>query len=642
MSVPQESLPGSTLRKNFSDYAIWQPKLRTDREGRASFRVTFPDDITGWNTYALAVGAGKRSGATSSFIQSYKPLMAQVAVPHFLIRGDTCTAIGKITNYSVDTLTVRQETHVNDVGQNAVEIRLGNSHIDSVLLVAGTGDSIKTKYTVTYGAYHDGEERSLPIYRVGTMEASGVFMSLPRDTTFVLGSDTLSQPLIISAQADLLDVFMEEIRYLKGYAYLCNEQLASKLNAILLEKQLTEFKGERFNLQKDAEKIIRKLASNQNSDGSWDWWDRGDSGSWWVTLHVARILEKASRLGFQVVYDKEGVINYIEMHRTNHARYTLDGIIFLLEAGEKLNVSEWVDPILKARFSTVHDRLIAQRLIQLAGGKADLKWMDSVRRETIKGNYYWGEEREHLFDNNTNNTLLAYKILEASDPNHPHLIKLRGYFLERRQRHWRNTYESGRIIETLLPALLREGKKFTPPSLQLSGAVDMNVTAFPYETTLPAGSRVTVRKEGSSPIYLSAYTEWWNDNPQPVAKDYTITTRFSHEGQLKAGETVQLIVDLTVKKDAEYVMIEVPIPAGCSYGNKNRSRAHGEVHREYEYHKTNIYCEVLKPGYYRYTIDLMPRFTGSYTLNPAVVESMYFPTQFGRNEIERVRIVSKD
>ncbi|HPH45562.1 MAG TPA: carboxypeptidase-like regulatory domain-containing protein, partial [Chryseolinea sp.] len=47
-ALPTENTPGSSLRKNFRDYAFWKPTLRSDAEGKASFTVTFPDDITGW------------------------------------------------------------------------------------------------------------------------------------------------------------------------------------------------------------------------------------------------------------------------------------------------------------------------------------------------------------------------------------------------------------------------------------------------------------------------------------------------------------------------------------------------------------------------------------------------------------------
>src|SRR5690606_28764494 len=41
----------SSIRNNFSDYAYWEPKLRTDKNGLASFKVRFPDDITAWKTH---------------------------------------------------------------------------------------------------------------------------------------------------------------------------------------------------------------------------------------------------------------------------------------------------------------------------------------------------------------------------------------------------------------------------------------------------------------------------------------------------------------------------------------------------------------------------------------------------------------
>lgn len=85
-------------------------------------------------------------------------------------------------------------------------------------------------------------------------------------------------------------------------------------------------------------------------------------------------------------------------------------------------------------------------------------------------------------------------------------------------------------------------------------------------------------------------------------------------------------------------MIEVPIPAGCYYESKSQLRTNGEVHREYYNNKTNIYCQYLKKGKYTYTISLLPRYSGSYTLNPAVVECMYFPTIYGREGMKRVKV----
>lgn len=107
---------------------------------------------------------------------------------------------------------------------------------------------------------------------------------------------------------------------------------------------------------------------------------------------------------------------------------------------------------------------------------------------------------------------------------------------------------------------------------------------------------------------------------------------------MTAGKPVELNIEVEVNGDAEYVMIEVPIPAGCSYLSKTQQRSNGEVHREYYDHKANIYCKYLKKGKYNYTLKLLPRYSGMYTLNPAQVECMYFPTLYGREEIKRVTI----
>lgn len=85
-------------------------------------------------------------------------------------------------------------------------------------------------------------------------------------------------------------------------------------------------------------------------------------------------------------------------------------------------------------------------------------------------------------------------------------------------------------------------------------------------------------------------------------------------------------------------MLNLPIPAGCSYENKNQNWRNGEVHREYDYHQTTIFCKELKTGKYQYTISLVPRYSGSYTLNPARVEWMYFPTVYGQEAIKRIGI----
>lgn len=101
---------------------------------------------------------------------------------------------------------------------------------------------------------------------------------------------------------------------------------------------------------------------------------------------------------------------------------------------------------------------------------------------------------------------------------------------------------------------------------------------------------------------------------------------------------MSLKVTVDVTADAEYVMSEIPVPAGCSYASKERSWINNEVHREYEKNKVNVYCSMLKKGKYTFAVSLMPRFTGRYNLNPAKAEMMYFPVFYGREGMKSVDI----
>ncbi len=636
--LPQENTPGSSLRKNFLDYAFWKPMLRTDAEGKASFSATFPDDITGWNTYVVGMASHKRSGETRSTIQSYKPLAAQLSLPNFLVVGDSSTAIGKITNYTSESAEVTRITKIQDELPAKKSFELKDSHVDSVMLIVQTRDSLEVKYTVQYKNYEDGELRKIPVFPVGSQEAIGTFLALPRDTTVTLNFNPKDGKVKIYAQADLLDVLLDEVNTLKQYPYECNEQLASRLIALIIEKQIHDFRKEKKIEDRSLDKLIKKLSANQTKNGGWSWWGSDENHvNLWISLHVARALQLAEKEKLTVVFDREGLINYLETELNNANTDNRISILqYLNEHAQKIPVTAFTDSISRSVHFSFYQKLCAQKLRQTSGLAVDWKQIDHERKETLKGNMYWGEDKLNLFNNDIMNTLIVYQLKENENQKDPDLLRIRNFFLEKRKRGWRNTFESSLILQALVPGLSRESNGNQKPQIEISGALTKHVTTFPYETTIDGGS-ITLSKQGSSPVYFTAYQEVWNENPKPVEKDFVIKTYFPDaKKKLKAGRPITLTVEVDVKKDAEYAMIEVPIPAGCSYESKQQSYGQGEVYREYYPNKTTIYSESLRVGKYTYTIKLIPRFTGKYTLNPAKIEWMYFPVIFGRNEIKRI------
>jgi hypothetical protein len=179
------------------------------------------------------------------------------------------------------------------------------------------------------------------------------------------------------------------------------------------------------------------------------------------------------------------------------------------------------------------------------------------------------------------------------------------------------------------------GKAATFARAQFSGALTETVTKFPFTAMLSAtAGPLTLRKEGLLPLYATAYQNRWNPAPAPVTA--TSTVRTSLAGQtgtrvtLRAGRPTELLVTVDVKAEARYVLLEAPIPAGCSYGEPAQPH-HLETHREYLRHQTGIFLDRLPIGRHQFHIALQRRFRGVYTLNPAKAELVYFPTKFGRS-----------
>jgi uncharacterized protein YfaS (alpha-2-macroglobulin family) len=236
-----------------------------------------------------------------------------------------------------------------------------------------------------------------------------------------------------------------------------------------------------------------------------------------------------------------------------------------------------------------------------------------------------------------------YRMLRKAGGHDALLQSIRSYFLEKRSSsHWRNTYESALILETILPDLLADKATGKPASLTIDGPQHIQTSSFPYTTTVKGGSALTVNKQGRMPVYFTAYQQHWDPAPDNVAGNFTVHTVFEKQGRsvtrLDAGTPVTLKATVQVKADADYVMIEIPIPAGCSYQDKAQSYRNNEVHREHFKNKVSIFCSSLAKGTYTFNVSLLPRYRGVYTLNPAKAEMMYFPVFYGREALRKVSI----
>ncbi|OAV44261.1 carboxypeptidase-like regulatory domain-containing protein [Lewinella sp. 4G2] len=662
------------VRESFADLAAFIPHLATDSRGEAAFDVTFPDDITAWQTYAVGQDRRRRIGFTRKRTKSFLPLQAQLYLPRFLVQGDESEARALAINRTGSDRTVRLAFSGDNIERSRLDTVLQTSIAKTFPIRAGeTTDSLRYQFSLvasptpapgTRGSAQnqtptsDGEQRDIRVYPRGTEMVAG--------ERFMLGKEGLRIPenytqagrgnLQLTIVGNRLEQLLGDLEYITDYPYACAEQTASRLLGLLALRDIRLAEGKAFNRDRDVRKMIKHLEKLQQPDGGFGWWANSTFSTVWITRHAYRALSAAEK-SYPVAH-LEPVRRYLFSELpTMRPNDRLQTHLVLAENGRPPTQAEMatVDTI---TIKTDFQLLAVSRLHQLRGDTVDVtRILDSASTHQLQGRY-WGERGRFFYraplDNRLNATLLAHRILrktgatEAADEavnyllgqtpngNRPGSTPLLGT----------NTLESARLVADLLPDLIEESETLRPPTVTVrhSGTSEV-VREFPYVASFSpdAARSLELSRDGAGPIPGAFYQRYFEREAKPTDNGYAISTQLTDArgrplDALTKGQTAYLQVTVTAKKDGEYVLIEAPIPAGCSYADRMEAKGSYAVHREYRRDRVAIFCDRLPAGEYTYKIALAPRFRGAYTLNPARVELQYLPVVNGNGGILSVPV----
>ena len=126
------------------------------------------------------------------------------------------------------------------------------------------------------------------------------------------------------------------------------------------------------------------------------------------------------------------------------------------------------------------------------------------------------------------------------------------------------------------------------------------------------------------------------ENPDVVSNGMTIKAEYVSVNEKENRSVIK--VDVTLEADAEYLVISIPIPAGCSYDENSYSYTRGESHREEYKDRVNIFCERIGEGSHHFEVPLNERYPGVYTINPSEVHLIYFPAFNANYKKTKVRL----
>ncbi|MFN7117967.1 MAG: hypothetical protein ACK4TA_14290, partial [Saprospiraceae bacterium] len=476
-------------------------------------------------------------------------------------------------------------------------------------------------------------------FRRGMEDTKGYFYVLNKDTTIQIAPQLPEGQLEVYMEGSMLNDIIREILRLKNYQYGCNEQTASRLLAALMDKKITEQLGKKYLEDDNITKLVNRLEKNQNKEGSWGWWS-GNAWNHWMTIYITSALHEAKKAGFSTPALNKALSFIIQ----NTETLSRQNLIFTLQVLAESEVPfDFETPL--AQLDTMqldlYERFMTIRVKQKLGREYSLDSIYQYQQKNTFGSVFWEQKNYYWYNKTLYPTLLAYEILREAGKTEQ-LPLIRQYFFQHKTSlYWDNTFKTASVLRTILPDILKESslEAIQNEACTINGN---KITSFPYKANYTANQNLTISKSGKTPIFFTAYQQFFNTKPERKDDLFSIkSTLYQHNkstSYLQQGEKATLKVEVEVKEKADYVMIEIPIPAGCSYAEKPNGWRFPEVHREYFKEKTAIFCQELSAGKYEFNIELEPRFTGNFTLNPVKVEQMYFPTFNGNNEMKRILI----
>ena len=633
------------VRKNFRDYAFWAPHLKTDAKGEAEVEVTFPDDLTGWKTFVIGMDDRLRAGLGFGHTNVVKPIIGQLAIPRFLVAGDRAMVVGKSINYLKNPLEVSSKFSINGQALPGNDFTLEDVMIEqSEVLATKIQDSLSVEYSMGTSDYLDGERRTIPIFSMGLSKKEGHFLVLEGDTIVQLPFDASKGPITIKVQQTELDFMQQSVDYLIAYPHGCNEQTASQLLANVLAQKIKQAKGETFKEAYYINSAIRKLDKRQNPDGGWGWWPKGKSSNW-ITLHVLEALKLADDAGYPSKSLVKGLQSLKDELNDLNPQELLSALNLFAGTNTPLAWEIYFDRLEKSKSSfSIKEHLIFLKLKQDLQIPIDLEEVTSqIKTSTTQGYYF--EIPRWSYKEAIEVNLIAYELFQEVGKTNLSNGILRYLISLSNDGYWQNTILTAKILATVLPSML-EDRHLVEEELEYIGNQSEKVSTFPVATQVSAQSMLQFKKKGKGTLFLNVYQEYWLPDPDVRSELFQIETSFQQDKKqvdtLNVGRAAQMIVDLEVKREAEYTLLEIPIPAGCSYGEKEDILRKSEDHREFFKDRVAIYTSRLTLGKHRFIIPLEPRFAGNYTLNPPKVEEMYHPAINGNGELKQVIIHDDD
>ena len=504
MLAHKAQLVQPTLRADFRATAFWNPTIRTDKDGKATVTLKFPDTLTDWTARARAVTAGKAVGTLTFNTKTKKNIIVRLQAPRFFQERDLATVSAIVHNYLPRDKRVRVSLTHSGLqlagGKPVVEVTVpsgGEKRVDWQVQVVAPGqaklqvmaqtDEESDAMAKTYEVLPHGVEKFVARSGcVGEPVTSEELKPGESPTGKAVVVETLTLPaernnlctvLNIDLSPSIAAAMLDSLEYLARYPYGCVEQTMSRfLPSVIVAKTLRDLGARNERLEAKLPDMVNKglarLYAAQRSDGGWGWWPGARRTDPWMTAYVCYGLTVARQAG--VAVDQSRLQRGIQALRNSlvHLENRPDTMAYALHtlALHKIKEPKWQERIWqrRERLNAYSRALMALAFHHLGDRQRATVMLRNLEDflEQDKGNRtaHWGKTAGYWrwSDDAVEATSYALKAYLAIEPRN-RLVKpiMKWLVNNRRGSRWKSTRDTAFAIYALTD-YIRHSRELAP------------------------------------------------------------------------------------------------------------------------------------------------------------------------------------
>lgn len=347
-------LKQAEVRTKFADTALWVPSIVTGRDGKATIKVPFPENLTTWRIRAHGMTAETRVGMAAEEVKTTKNLLVRLAAPRFFVERDEVVLSAIVMNRLATEKTARVAIALPerllglcDGVQPTVEVKVaanGEQRVDWRVRALAEGRGRVMVEALT-DEESDAMQVDLPVLVHGAERQIAKTGTVKAEETIALAIPDAIRPgesrLRVRVSPSLAAAMLEALPYLLDYPYGCTEQTLHRFTpaavtaktlgdaGVDLEELANAFA--KLNTQSSDNPLKRRQSWDyghlpvfdkrtlaaivaeglerlyllQHGDGGWGWWSNDQSSAYMTAL----VLDGLVTVEQADVKVKDGVID---------------------------------------------------------------------------------------------------------------------------------------------------------------------------------------------------------------------------------------------------------------------------------------------------------------------------------------------